>query len=271
MILLPVISSAGTTKIEFFYAYDSGINETGLTWSAGDPIGYLTYDNSALSHTIPTEINRLSMTVGTETFDLADVGSSGVRIVNEWGGPVDHGDKSYIHVEFSALNGNFGFGISELNPQSEQRHLSSMLNRGTNEADLFVVQASVVPIPTAEIDVQVYDKRNRISSNSNNLISVAIHSTSIADRDKTDFDSLQVNPSTLKLGVGEAPNVATPWVNDWDGDGDTDVIFGFRTQETGIICGDKEVLLEGETYAGDPFTASDSIRTTDCEDTGCHP
>ncbi len=62
--------------------------------------------------------------------------------------------------------------------------------------------------------------------------------------------------------------VATPWVADFDGDANTDVAFGFRTQDTGVFCGDTEVTLTGETYTSDPFTGTDTISTSDCVDTG---
>jgi hypothetical protein len=99
-----------------------------------------------------------------------------------------------------------------------------------------------------------------------------VHSTNVADGDSIDFDATQVDPSTLKLGVGEAANVATPWVDDWDGDTiPDDVAFAFRTQDTGILCGDTNVVLKGETYAGDSFTATDLINTSDCDTGSCHP
>jgi hypothetical protein len=112
----------------------------------------------------------------------------------------------------------------------------------------------------------------RVKPSSNSTISVAVHSTSVADGDSVDLDATQANPSTLKLGVGEAANIAVPLVNDWDGAIIDDIAFGFRTQETGMLCGDTDVTLEGETYAGYPFTATDFMNITDGVDGGgCHP
>jgi hypothetical protein len=85
------------------------------------------------------------------------------------------------------------------------------------------------------------------------------------------FDATQVNPATLKFGIGEAQNQAvTPLVWDRDDDTDSDVIFPVKTQDTGIICGDTEATLTGLTYAGAPFTGTDSVTTTDCVQ-DCHP
>ena len=133
--------------------------------------------------------------------------------------------------------------------------------------------ASPEPETTSvEIDIQPFDAANAVSPSSNTPITVAIHSTSVGDGDAADFDATQVDAATLKFGIGEAPNVATtPWVQDLDGDSDSDVMFAFLTQDTGIFCGDTEATLTGETYAGEPFTGTDSVTTTDCVDTGCHP
>ena len=136
----------------------------------------------------------------------------------------------------------------------------------------FATLSVAAPISGVEIDVQIYDTNNEVKPASNDLISIAIHSTNITDGDTVNFDAIQVDPATLKLGVGEASNVVTPWVDDWDSDTIADdIAFGFRTQDTGIFCDDEEVTLTGETYAGDAFTATDFINTIDCTNTSCHP
>ena len=48
-----------------------------------------------------------------------------------------------------------------------------------------------------------------------------------------------------------------------DGDGDLDLVVHFRTQDTGIACGDTEVTLTGETFGGS-IEGRDSIVTTGC-------
>jgi hypothetical protein len=125
---------------------------------------------------------------------------------------------------------------------------------------------------TADINVNPYKSTNEVKPASDDPIVVAVHSTSIAGGDTTDFDALQVDPESLKLGLGEAPNIASPWIVDADSDGDVnDVLFAFRTQASGVFCGDTDITLTGETYSGVPFAAMDTISTSDCFDTGCHP
>ena len=57
-----------------------------------------------------------------------------------------------------------------------------------------------------------------------------------------------------------APAVKTA-MEDVDGDGDMDMILHFRTQHTGIACGDTQATLTGETTSGTPITGADSIKT----------
>jgi hypothetical protein len=68
-----------------------------------------------------------------------------------------------------------------------------------------------------------------------------------------------------------APNVAIPGTSDFDGDGDADVAFAFRVEDAGIQCNDTQLSLTGYTYAGQPIEGSDTITTTECEASGCHP
>ena len=49
-----------------------------------------------------------------------------------------------------------------------------------------------------------------------------------------------------------------------DGDGDLDLKLHFNVVETGIVCGDTEVTLTGETFGGEAIAGSDSIRTVEC-------
>ena len=131
------------------------------------------------------------------------------------------------------------------------------------------------PLEPAEIDVIVDIKPggdpNSINPGSNGVIPVAILSTNTADGDTQDFDATQVDASTLRFGPGEAPIAhGNAHVQDVDADADHDLVAHFRTQETGIMCGDTELSLIGETFDGQGFVGSDSIRTTGCEQNACH-
>jgi hypothetical protein len=161
---------------------------------------------------------------------------------------------SYAHLDGLANETAFGLELTE---------------RTLQWAAGASLEPDVIPV---DIDIQPFDAANAVSPSSDNPIIVAVHSTSVGDGDAADFDATQVDATTLKFAIGEAPNVAaTPWVQDLDGDSDSDVMFAFRTQDTGIFCDDTEATLTGETYAGEAFTGTDSVTTTDCVDAGCHP
>jgi hypothetical protein len=100
---------------------------------------------------------------------------------------------------------------------------------------------------------------------------VGVKSTSTAAGDAVNLDALQIDPASLRFGPAGAHNMTTPLTTDLDGDTDTDVIFGFAVEDSGILCGDTDVMLEGEQYDGYPLAGASDIVTTDCVTSTCHP
>jgi len=80
------------------------------------------------------------------------------------------------------------------------------------------------------------------------------------------FDATAVNPTTVLFGrtSTEAASVHSA-LEDVDGDGDTDMILHFKTQDTGIVRGDTSASLTGETFGGQAIESSDSIKTVGCK------
>lgn len=122
-----------------------------------------------------------------------------------------------------------------------------------------------------EIDIAPADTTNTIDPDSTAVIPLAVLSSSIAEGDEVDFDATQIDPTSLQFGYTAAANVAVPAASDVDGDGSTDMSFGFNTQDTGIACEDTEAVLIGEMLSGEVFSATDFVSTGDCDDGGCHP
>jgi hypothetical protein len=146
----------------------------------------------------------------------------------------------------------------------------------TNAGLAFVGIDTVVPVGCEEpmaMDVEPYSSANRVYPDDDYLLQVALLSTSIADGDAFDFSPSSVSRYSLRFGPGEA-QVNTYLKTDVDSDGDTDIVYTFAMQDTGITCGDTEVSMTGDRYAGGelriPMVGSDNIQTEDCE-TECHP
>jgi len=124
-----------------------------------------------------------------------------------------------------------------------------------------------VPLTTTvAVDIMPEDFPNSVNPRSKGVLPVAILSTSIVAGDEFDFDATQVDSRTVLFGPAGAPIVhSVGHLEDVDGDGDTDLLMHFRTQETGIACGDTSAALTGETFAGDAIEGADSIETVGCK------
>jgi hypothetical protein len=108
-----------------------------------------------------------------------------------------------------------------------------------------------------EIDIKPNSDPNGMNPKSKGSIPVAIITTD-------SFDATTVNPETVRFG----PSAAEPnhkgycgHVEDYDGDGDLDVIYHFKIQDTGIVKGDTSATLTGVTYGGVYVTGTDSVKT----------
>jgi hypothetical protein len=118
------------------------------------------------------------------------------------------------------------------------------------------LKALSVPI---QIDIKPGSDINSINTDSRGVIAVAVLTSA-------DFDALQVDPDTARFGPAEAAKAhSQAHVEDVDYDSDMDLVFHFRTQETGIQCGDIEATLTGETWDGIPVSGTDSVNTVSCE------
>lgn len=109
-----------------------------------------------------------------------------------------------------------------------------------------------------DIDIKPGSFPNAVNPGNNGVIPVAILTTDT-------FDATTVDPTTVRFGPAEATMAhKQAHIEDVDYDGDLDLLLHFRTQETGIACGDTSALLIGETYGGDAIEGTDSIVTPGC-------
>lgn len=116
-----------------------------------------------------------------------------------------------------------------------------------------------IPRITVAIDIKPGSFPNSINPRSRGVIPVAILTTDT-------FDATTVNSATVRFGATgtEAAPVQSS-LEDVDGDGDIDMILHFKTQDTGIRCGDSFASLTGETSSGQAIEGFDSIKTVGCK------
>lgn len=127
-------------------------------------------------------------------------------------------------------------------------------NAGILPAEIQVADATEVMI-----DIKPGTEYNYINPWSKGLITVAVLTTE-------DFDATTVDPLTVVFG----PNSAAEFherghIEDIDYDGDLDLILHFKTNLTGIACGDLSATLTGYTVDEEPIMGSDDIILVKCE------
>ncbi|MDH3643081.1 MAG: family 16 glycosylhydrolase [Gammaproteobacteria bacterium] len=91
-----------------------------------------------------------------------------------------------------------------------------------------------------------------LCNSGNGVVPVAILSTGT-------FDATTVDHTTVRFGNASETHSnkqgVTRHEEDFEGDGDVDLIFHFRVNETGYDCDTAETVLTGATFAGQPVAA----------------
>jgi hypothetical protein len=109
------------------------------------------------------------------------------------------------------------------------------------------------------VDVRPRRDANRINPNSSQNINVAVFSAK-------GFDATTLDPNTVRLGsTGTEASPVDFGLRDVDGDGQRDLIFRFKIQDTHIVCGDTLATLTGQIFGGGSIIGSSPIRTVRCE------
>jgi hypothetical protein len=78
------------------------------------------------------------------------------------------------------------------------------------------------------------------------------------------FDATQVDFSKVTFGPDGASPVHDGHIEDVNDDGYMDMVFHFEIQETGIVCGESEATLTGETFDGVQFMGTDEVKPIKC-------
>lgn len=109
------------------------------------------------------------------------------------------------------------------------------------------------------LDIKPGGLPNSVNPRSRGVIPVAILTTST-------FDATTIDPLSVRFGLRGATEAhGRGHIEDVDGDGDLDLVLHFRTEETGIGCGETSASLTGRTFEGQEIEGADSIRTAGCK------
>jgi hypothetical protein len=115
------------------------------------------------------------------------------------------------------------------------------------------------PLTTVSIDIRPGTLPNNVNPRSKGKIPVAILATD-------SFDPSTIDPATVRFGrTGAEAAPVHSHLQDVNGDGRTDLLLQFETQETGVECGDTSASLKGQTVNGGAIQGSDSIVTVGCK------
>jgi len=119
-----------------------------------------------------------------------------------------------------------------------------------------------VLVSQIDVNIKPDSDPNSINPSNKGVIPVAI-------LDSEGFDVAGVDATTLTFGPDRAapahdlsdPAELADHLEDVDGDGFTDLMTHFRTEESGIAFGDTEACVTGKKFDGTLFEGCDAIRT----------
>lgn len=231
----------------------------------GDKTGYVTGISGAVAvfndNGRPAEFSSENPITFVSAY-LTAVWSDGLEITVN--GYLDEGlVKSMTVTVTPTASQLFSFDFKGVNRVTFTPSGGTPLSGNSGDRTFFVMDNLKVtaddPEPTSiTIDIKPGDSQNVINPKSKGVIPVAIPSLN-------SFDATTLDLPLVGFGPDGAQPVKTV-IEDVNGDGLLDILLFFRTQSTGIACGDisatlsvmtpdREILMEG----------TDSIRTVPCK------
>jgi len=218
---------------------------------------------------LPVEFTITDLYVVTDIFKVYDWGSFVIETPYEpdWDvlGSADPFDPPYTVNPDTALAGGYFssaviyFASGSHSIDIENIHIPPLTAGGNPFPDGTVAFKAEI-LRDWPIDIKPGSDPNSINTKSKGLIPVAILGSAI-------FDVTTVDVTTLVFGPADAtpahdltdPDVYADHLQDVNLDGYLDLVCHFKTQESGLVKGDTDATLTGETNDGEEFTGMDSV------------
>lgn len=247
---------------------------------AYDPSLPPTYDAGNLAGYIQQPPSGMSVVIGGAT--IQSMGNASLQVLSDW----DNFNGYFTPISVNGQQQSSGshamsFSLTDtsqtvfssidlplsLNVDSFNTRQGAIFAGSGITVEFSIDTLSLTPTSPAiqiKIDIKPGSFPNSINVKNKGLIPVAILTSDPADNVAT-FDAATVDATKVRFGpTGTEAAPVHDALEDVDGDGDTDMILHFKTQEVGIKCGDTSATLNGESFDGQAIKGTDTIRTVEC-------
>jgi predicted outer membrane repeat protein len=242
-----------------FFNNTAGVGGNSLEQSGS---GSMTLKNTILYNNLPGANCAGSMTDGGNNLSYSDATCPGIhrnpllQTLNSNGGPT-----------FTML---LGLGSPAIDAGNDAVCAAAPINhldqRGAARpqgahCDIGSVEQKPYSTPQGlSIDIKPDGGANSINCrNKNQVITVAILTTGAPEAAAIDHRTVSFE-GAVETHADKKTGEPARHEEDVDRDGDMDLVFHFRLGSTGLTCDSTEGTLLGQTFAGEPFMGTDSVR-----------
>ncbi len=244
--------------------YLAKANDNGLSFSLGGGVG-----KNGCTFWRPTTVSSTTTVQAGRWYHLA-VTKSASTFALYVNGREEESKPLPVFTDTHAASMKFGAYAPEYNEGEEGAHFEGLLDevqiyrRGLNASEVQTLfEARSAGACNVTLDVLPNEAANFLScNNADEIIPVAILSTSTVAGEALNFDAATIAPASARFGPKAASEIhGEGHLEDVDHDGDLDLLLHFRFGDTGIKAGDQSANLLVQTKLGRPLRGCNAIRT----------
>jgi hypothetical protein len=192
--------------------------------------------------------------------DLNGDGSQDITVVNVFSDDISvllgNGDGSFA-TETRFTTGISPYSVAIGDFDGDGRQDLAVTNEGSEDVSVLLNRSYMAVL----IDI----RSNSINPYGHGVVPVTIFGSD-------EFDVTNIDVTAPRFGPHEAPtkhDLTDPFdynehLEDVNLDGHVDLMLHLETQDTGIVCGDTEAILSGQTLDGQFFEGTDTFETVGC-------